>query len=163
VRSAALRGDEGCLIRSLDEFERWVATVSGRDLAEGFTYVVDVEGVLRLAPRCSEHVACAGGGEVLGAGEVTFARQRDGWVVSEVSNQSTGYCPDIGSWSAVATALDRAGLARPGGFTSVFVFRRCPRCQERNVVKEGDFVCAACGGDLPEEWNVDPSRDDGGS
>lgn len=37
---------------------------------EPFTYVVDVDGVLRLAPRRSEHVACAGGGEVLAAGEI---------------------------------------------------------------------------------------------
>jgi hypothetical protein len=81
VRSAALRGDEGYLVRSLDDFGHWLAAVSGRDLAEPFTYVVDVDGVLRLAPRRSEHVACAGGGEVLGAGEVTFAtptRRLDG-------------------------------------------------------------------------------------
>jgi hypothetical protein len=38
-----------------------------------------------------------------------------GWVVSEVSNQSTGYCPDLSCWSAVASALDRAGLERPDG------------------------------------------------
>jgi hypothetical protein len=163
VRSAALRGDEGYLVWSLGDFERWVATGSSRDLAEPFTYVVDAEGVLRLAPRRSEHVACAGGGEVLGAGEVTFARERDGWMVSEISNQSTGYCPDIGSWPAVAAALDQAGLAHPDGFTSRFLFRRCPRCQERNVVKEDDFVCAACGSDLPQAWNVDPSWNAGGS
>jgi hypothetical protein len=162
VRSAALQGDKGCPIRSPGDFERWAESVIARDLPEPFTYVVDVGGVLRLAPGRSKHLACAGGGEVLGAGRVTFARDHDEWVVSEVSNQSTGYCPDIGSWSAVATALDRAGLAHPGKFTSAFIFRRCPGCQERNVVKEGDFVCATCGSDLPEEWNVDPSWDGNG-
>jgi hypothetical protein len=163
VRSAALQGDEGCLIRSPGDFERWAGSVSARDLAEPFTYVVDIGGMLRLAPGRGKHVACAGGGDVLGAGRVRFARDRGEWVVSEVSNQSTGYCPDIGSWSAVATALDRAGLTHPGKFTSAFIFRRCPGCQERNVVKEGDFVCATCGGDLPEEWNVDHFWDRSGS
>lgn len=94
---------------------------------EPFTFVVDLTGTLRLAPRRSEHVACAGGEPVLSAGEITFRRGRDGrWEATEVSNQSTGYCPDTASWPAVAAALDRAGLAHPGGFTDVFVFRHCP-------------------------------------
>jgi hypothetical protein len=103
-------------------FVDWVRTVETRDLVGPFTYVVDVDGVLRLAPRRSEHVACAGGGKVLAAGEVALVWCPAGWTVSEVSNQSTGYCPDPSSWSAVAAALDRAGLDRPGGFTSKFVF-----------------------------------------
>jgi hypothetical protein len=157
VRAVALRGDEGCLIRSRKEFESWAATVDERDLAEPFTFVIDSDGVLRLAPRRSEHVACAGGGEVLGAGEIAFERRLDGWTVSEVSNQSTGYCPDVTSWPAVAAALDRAGLRSPGGFTATFVFRRCPNCEERSVVKDNDFVCAVCENDLPQWWNVDPA------
>lgn len=162
VRSVALQGDEGYLVQFPSDFDRWITTIGDRDLAEPFTYVVDVEGVLRLAPRHSEHVACARGCEVLGAGEVMFVRQPVGWVVSEITNQSTGYCPDPGSWPAVAAAVERAGLAHPGGFTSLFVFRRCPRCQERNVVKDGDFVCAVCGGELPAEWNVDALPPEGG-
>jgi hypothetical protein len=162
VRVAVLQG-EGRLIRSPGDFEHWAGSVSATDLAEPFTYVVGTDGVLRLASGRGKHVACAGGGEVLGAGRVVFAREGRGWVVREVSNQSTGYCPDLDSWSAVATALDRAGLGHPGRFTSAFVFRRCPDCQERNLVKEGGFVCATCGGDLPEEWNVDPSRSGGGA
>jgi hypothetical protein len=45
----------------------------------------------------SEHVACAGGGFVLGAGEIAFSRGGNGWAISEVSNQSTGYCPYLDS------------------------------------------------------------------
>lgn len=93
---------------------------------------------------------------VLGADEIGFVREADGWAVSEVSNQSTGYCPDIGSWSEVARALDDAGLGRPSGFTHEVVFRRCPGCQEHNIVRENDFVCVFCDSDLPEVWNVDP-------
>jgi len=76
--------------------------------------------------------------------------------VTEVSNQSAGYCPDPASWPAVSDALDRAGLEHPGRFTHPVVFRRCPRCQERNLVKDDYFACVICGAELPRTWNVDP-------
>ncbi|WP_254716477.1 hypothetical protein [Actinomadura sp. WMMB 499] len=112
---------------------------------EPFTYVVDLDGVLRVAPRRSEHVACAGGRPVLAAGEIAFGDGR----IAEVTNQSTGYCPGPESWPAVAAALDRAGLDRPDGFTDVFVFRHCPSCAELNVVKDEHYVCVFCDADLP--------------
>ena len=122
---------------------------------EPFTYVVGVDGVLRLTERRSEHVACAGGGPVQCAGEIRFERASGGWAVAEISNQSTGYCPDTSSWPAVAAALDGIGIAHPAGFTHEIVFRRCPDCAEINLVREGDFVCVFCGAALPEQWNVD--------
>jgi hypothetical protein len=117
--------------------------------------VVDLQGVLRLAPRRSEHVACAAGQPVLAAGEIGFVERGSVWSVGEVSNHSTGYCPDPDCWPAVAAALRLAGLASPPGFTSPVRFRRCPRCAERNLVKDGWLVCAHCDGPLPERWNVD--------
>ncbi|MFC8429665.1 hypothetical protein [Streptomyces sp. NPDC057253] len=150
-------GDGGYRIGSTAEFAGWIADRSAAELAEPFTFVVGTDGVLRLAPRRSEHVACAGGAEVLSAGEMGFVREADGWAVSEVSNQSTGYCPDVTSWPTVARALDHAGLDRPSGFTHEVVFRRCPDCRQHNIVREGDFVCVFCGGDLPRTWNVDPT------
>ncbi|MEO3924873.1 hypothetical protein ABGB07_13570 [Micromonosporaceae bacterium B7E4] len=156
ILAVALRGIQGRLIRSVEEFSAWLESVDAQELAEPFTYVVDAEGVLRLAARRSEHVACAAGGEVLAAGEITFLRRPGGWSVSEVSNQSTGYCPDPSCWPAVAAALDQAGLEPPGRFTSEFIFRRCPDCGELSVVKDGDFVCYLCGSDLPQAWNIDP-------
>ncbi|WP_199716547.1 hypothetical protein [Micromonospora musae] len=155
IAVVALQGDEGRLIRSAEEFADWVASVDARELAEPFTYVVDTAGVLRLAARRSEHVACAGGGTVLAAGEIALVRRPDGWSVSEVSNQSTGYCPEPRCWPAVAAALKQVGLENPGGFTCEFVFRRCPDCKELSVVKDGDFICYVCGSDLPQAWNVD--------
>ncbi len=109
---------------SAAEFGAWIAGRSAAEPAEPFTFVVGTDGVLRLAPRRSEHVACAGGDVVLSAGEISFMREADRWTVSEVSNQSTGYCPDVSSWAEVARALDAVGLGRPTGFTHEVVFRR---------------------------------------
>jgi hypothetical protein len=157
IRAAAVRADTaGASIGSRAEFEAWVRGRGPVESVEPFTYVVDLDGLLRLAPRRSEHVACAAGERVLAAGEMTFAREAGGWVVAEVSNQSTGYCPDVDSWPAVAAALGRAGLAHPSGFGYAFVFRRCTKCREHAVVKEDDFVCVFCGADLPASWNIDP-------
>ncbi|MCX4823875.1 hypothetical protein OG883_29175 [Streptomyces sp. NBC_01142] len=154
IRAAVRPGSEGRVIRTLDDFEAWASDQAVDELAEPFTYVVDGDGDLRLAPRRSEHVACAGRGAVLGAGEIAFSRGGVGWAICEVSNQSTGYCPDLDSWSAVADALDRVGIGRPDGFTYEVVFRRCVACGEVSVVREGDFVCVFCGGELPASWNV---------
>jgi hypothetical protein len=113
-----------------------------------------VVGDLYVAPRRSEHVACAGGRPVLSAGEITFTRQDRRWTVTEVSNQSTGYCPEPSAWPAVAAACKRAGLEHPGEFTTAFEFRRCPDCDQINIVKDGDFTRAARGGGLPRDWNM---------
>ncbi len=145
----------GTRIASVADFESWAALQSPAELAEPFTYVVGLDGRLLLAPRRSEHVACAGGAAVLGAGEITFVHESGRWAVGEVSNQSTGYCPDVTSWPAVARALDGIPLRRPAAFTHEVVFRRCPACSEHNIVREADFVCVFCGGELPAAWNVD--------
>jgi hypothetical protein len=151
-----LPGSEGQLIGSPDDFAAWLTTCSQDELAEPFTFVIDLNGTLRLAPRRSEHVACAGGAPVLSAGEITFLHDQGHWTVSEVSNQSTGYCPDIASWHAVNDALDRADLEHPSHFTDPVTFRRCPQCHERNLVKDDFFICAICGAELPQTWNLDP-------
>jgi hypothetical protein len=116
------------------------------------TYVVTTDGVLRVADRRSEHVACAGGGLVLAAGELTATHAG---AVIEASNQSTGYCPEPSCWTALRAALARAGIEHPHRFTREFVFRRCPACRERNLVKDGWFECSLCGAELPECWNFD--------
>ena len=123
---------------------------------EPLTFVIDLGGTLRVAPRRSEHVACAAGRPVLSAGEITFELGSDGPEVTCVTNQSTGYCPEPSSWPAVAAALERIGVPHPGRFTDEFTFRRCPRCGERNLVRDGDFTCAICEADLPASWNFAP-------
>ncbi|MER7846438.1 hypothetical protein ABTZ03_21060 [Kitasatospora sp. NPDC096077] len=158
-------------VRTEGEFADWAAARTAAELAEPFTFTVDLGGALRLAPRRSEHVACAGGELVLSAGEIGFRRSdgggggdRDGggggragggWEVGTVGNLSTGYCPDVASWPAVAAALDRLALPHPGSFTDPVVFRRCPGCGRCGIVREGHHVCVFCDADLPERWNVD--------
>jgi hypothetical protein len=142
IRKAVVGSPSGTEIRTAADLEPFAT-------GEPLTFVVGVDGILRVADRRSEHVACAGGGEVLSAGEITAVRGR----VTDVSNQSTGYCPEPESWPAVADALDRAGIAHPGCFTFEVVFRRCTKCGERNLVKDSWFSCAICGNDLPLAWN----------
>ena len=126
------------------DLDCWLAAQRPAEVDEPFTFVVTVDGSLRLAPRRSEHVTCAAGQDVLAAGEMAFVRTSAGWAVREVSNQSTGYCPDPSSWPAVAAALARAGIAHPPGFTAEIVFRRCAACGAHNVVRDGDYTCALC-------------------
>jgi hypothetical protein len=146
----------GRRIESADDLSHWVAenrAAATRDGLVPATFVIDSDGLLCLADRRSEHVACAEGGPVRSAGEMFFAATGGGVEVSEVSNLSTGFCPEPESWRAVRDALDRIGVRHPGRFTTCFVFRRCAGCGGRNVVKEGVFECPVCGSELPPEWN----------
>lgn len=69
-------GGEGRSMRSAVDFGVWVTELTPDELAEPFTFVVDAGGLLRLAPRRSEHVVCAGGEEVLSAGETSTSGRR---------------------------------------------------------------------------------------
>lgn len=148
----------GTVVRSAADLADRMSARPPREAAEPFTFTVGTTGELRLAARRSEHVVCAGGGSVLAAGEMGFREESGRWVVAEVTNQSTGYCPDVTSWAAVARALDAAGIERPDGFTHALVFRRCPGCGEVGIVRDGDWFCVFCGTELPEEWNVEGAR-----
>ncbi|HEX8913442.1 MAG TPA: hypothetical protein VF796_13860 [Humisphaera sp.] len=157
VRARAAGHAAGAIVLKAADLLAWAKAfglAAGRGEAIPATFVVDAEGRLRVADRRSEHVECAGGGgDVLSAGEMFFAIDGCDVRVEEVSNQSTGYCPESESWPAVAEALERAGIEHPGGFTTVCVFRRCEACGERSIVKDGWFQCDVCGAKLPVDWN----------
>ena len=158
IRDAALSSPAGAVIRSAEDLAAWLVLQAEDAEPDGSltaTFVVDCDGLLRLAPRRSEHVACAAGGPVLSAGEVTFSPDGD---VSEISNHSTGFCPEPESWPVVAAALDTLVVTHPGCFTTPVVFRLCPKCHERNIVKDSWFVCAICGAHLPDDWNFPAVR-----
>src|SRR3954454_20029905 len=155
IRSRSASAPGGRPIPSREDLRAWL---DGQDQSGSVghvaaTFVIDPEGVLRLADRRSEQVACAGGGPGLSGGEMFFTAAKGGFVVEEASNLSTGYCPEPESWAAVGEALDRIGVVHPGRFTTEVTFRRCTACGERNVVKDGWFECQVCGAGLPQAWN----------
>ncbi len=122
--------------------------------ATTFTFTVDVEDIFRLAPRRSEHVNCAGGKPVLSAGEISL-EQRNGLIqATAISNHSTGYCPEADSWSAVQRALNRLGIVHSGLFTTALLFRRCPACNQINIIKDQWFHCDVCDAKIPREPNI---------
>lgn len=149
IRDAVRPNSGGRPITSPDDLAAWMNEQEQAERENPFTFVIDISGTLRVAPQRSEHVACAGGAPVLSAGEITFSHDGSHWLVTEISNQSTGYCPDASSWGAVEAALDRASIRHPGGFTHPIVFRLCPQCRQRNIVKDDDFFCAICEAPLP--------------
>lgn len=165
-QSVVVNGAAGAAIHVAADLAAQLAKSASDDGT--MTFVIDTNGILRVASRRSEHVACAGGGDVLSAGELTAVVATKGGeggevvvvvvVVSDISNQSTGYCPEPESWPAVASALESAGITHPGHFTYEAIFRRCIQCGERNLVKDDWFVCALCDAELPEKWNFDERR-----
>ena len=146
----------GTPIRSAADVLRWVteskqvADAAGAVVA---TFIVDRDGTLRVADRHREHVACAGSEPVLSAGEMRFELTGRTVRVAEASNQSTGYCPEPESWPAVASAFARAGLEAPPAFGLACVFRLCPACGRKNIVKDEVFECGVCGAALPAAYN----------
>jgi hypothetical protein len=149
VRDRALGEPAGEAIVSALALRQWIAdNPSAR--SEGATFVVALDGTLLLAPRRSEHVACASGAPVRCAGELRFSLEHDVAVI-EASNQSTGYCPEPDSFDALADALDALSIPRPPRWTHAFIFRRCARCAQLTLVKESVFECAVCGHELPVE------------
>jgi hypothetical protein len=156
IRRRAAGSPGGAPITSAADLAGWVRRTGQEPNSAGLvavTFVVDEQGRLLVADRRSEHVACSSGRAVLSAGELFLAHSEAGWRVVEVTNQSTGFCPEPESWPAVASELDRAGVPHPGRFTAEVVFRRCGPCGQRNVVKGGWFACDVCGAELPAEWN----------
>ncbi len=158
IRQGAECAPAGMRVASASDLVAWIEqTRQSRD-AGGLivaTFVVDRYGFLRAADRRSEHVICAGSDDVWSAGEMFFARTPSGLRVVEVSNQSTGYCPEPSSWPWVAAALDQVPLEHPDHFTFACTFRRCPACGQVNLIKDDLFECGVCGAPLPAHWNVD--------
>jgi hypothetical protein len=136
---------------SLADLRRWIA---GQDEKLIATFVIDIDGVLRLADRRSEHVACAEGDPVLAAGEIAFSIVGGRVEIAWITNQSTGYCPEPTCWPAVAAALRRTEIDPPGGFSRAFEFRRCAHCDSITIVKDDVYRCELCRADLPEKWNL---------
>lgn len=134
----------------------WLAaqgSVTQRRGSVAATFIIDLAGRLWIADRHSEHVACANGEHVLAAGEIVFERHGERVVAAEVTNQSTGYCPEPVCWEMVARVLDRLEITRPDALTVSFEFRRCEQCGAINLIKDEVFECAVCDAPLSSVWN----------
>jgi hypothetical protein len=158
IRLASANSPVGQEIRTQKDIKNWIQQTNQKPDNSGLfvvTFIVDSQEKLRIADRHSEHVACAGGDKVFSAGEMFLLSEKGKFEIVEISNQSTGFCPEPESWSSVAQVLDRIPLPHPDGFTMEFVFRRCPACSQLNIVKNQVFSCIVCNTELPAIWNCD--------
>jgi hypothetical protein len=144
------------LICQPDDIRIWIKETEqsiDRDHTVVATFILNTNQELWIADRRSEHIVCARGADVFSAGEITFVVTEDDVEVIEVTNQSTGYCPEPESWWAVSAALEKATLRHPSDFTTSFLFRRCDQCGTTNIVKDMWFECAVCEAPLDHQWN----------
>ena len=156
IRQRTVGHSERWCVRQWEDVRQWLThtePVASRRSYVPATYIVDPQQQLWLADRRSEHVACAGGGEVLAAGEIVLAQHRERIEVIEASNQSTGYCPEPECWIALTAVLERLKIPYPPGFTASFEFRRCDRCGTINLIKDDTLECAVCRAELSIVWN----------
>ncbi len=145
----SLRGQ----IKTPQDILRWCVQNEPNLKQVTVTFIIALDKTLWINDRRSEHVLCANGEKVLSAGEMSFLIDGDTIEVTEVTNQSTGYCPEPESWPIVAKVLADIGLSAPETFTTEYVFRRCDKCDNINLVKDGWFVCGVCDADLSPTWN----------
>ena len=161
IRERVSKQPPGRVVSSAADVVRWIEDTEQAPGAERYylaTFVVDHEGALRIEDYGHEHVSCAGGGPVRSAGVAWFDVEGAVVEVAKVSNQSTGFCPEPTSWPAVEESLEAAGLEHPGEFTQPIVFRLCPHCGQRNIVKDEWYYCGVCDGELPADWNFPSQR-----
>jgi len=157
IRRAIPKTSHRLHVTNIEGLLRWLLDTHQpreRDGTVVVTFIIDAAGELWINDRRSEHVLCADGGDVLSAGEMTFAIQRASIEVVGVSNQSTGYCPEPESWPAVDRVLTALAIPHPENFTMICIFRRCETCQTLNLVKDDWFECAVCQSPLSTAWNL---------
>jgi hypothetical protein len=160
IRQRARRGSHCIHVTSAADLLSWSAAFLPRGGARRTftaTFIIDTAEQLWAADRHSEHVACADGQDVLAAGEITFERAGNQIYAVEVTNQSTGYCPESACWSVVARVLDGIGISHPPHFTPAFEFRRCDHCGATNIIKYNVFECIVCNSPLSLDWNYSKS------
>ncbi len=84
------------------------------------TYIIaQGERFMTVGGNIDEHVDVAKGRNVIAAGEITFQKRGDLWVIDYVNNRSNGYYPGT-DFTRVAKALERANIAHPDKFSETF-------------------------------------------
>ncbi len=146
---------EGVKINRIEDIQKWIEASNQIITNENIiaTFIINEQKQLVISDRHSEHVVCAGGKNVLSAGEITFNFEQENISVSEISNQSTGYCPKPDSWKIIRIVLNQLKIEHPKYFTRAFEFRLCENCHTKNLIKEDIYKCAVCNSDLDLNWN----------
>jgi len=144
----------GHCIKSVTDVENWIMVTNQKtDMNYEIisTFIIDLDYNLRINDRHSEHVVCANGEPVLSAGEITFELKKSKVIrISQITNQSTGYCPSVKSWDSVKIALNKTKIDFPEFFTTEFIFRICEKCGWINVIKDNYFYCINCENEFNE-------------
>ncbi len=124
------------------------------------TFVINMDGILLLSDRHSEHVQCANKGNVLSAGEIGIeVINSKVCSIPFITNQSTGYCPSSNSWTNVFESLKKLeGLAIPDGFDPDFTFSYCSICRSLKIIKEEMYICYRCDNELLSENDFQKRR-----
>lgn len=156
IKQCAKRESHCIHVAGVSDIIPWTTAILLKGRVRGnvpATFIIDTAEQLWIADRHSEHVACADGQDVLAAGEIVFERCGDRIEVSEITNQSTGYCPEPECWGVVARVLAYLGVPHPPYFSVAFEFRRCEQCGTTNLIKDDVFECAVCDALLCHRWN----------
>lgn len=142
----------GKIISSQNDIKTWIIETQQKADSNNeitATFIIDIDENLRINDRRSEHVVCANGGTVLSAGEITFEIKKNKIIsISQITNLSTGYCPPVTSWNCVEKVLHKIDIEFPKFFTTEFVFRKCKKCENINVIKDDFFICINCEDEL---------------
>ena len=156
IKLSVINYSSGTIIKSISDLKKWLKGIlfkNDNSKSVVATFVIDMDQNLRLADRYSEHIACAGGQPVLSAGEIFINWEQNIYEVSDITNQSTGYCPEIESWKYVEATLNKVPIEHPSSFTLEFTFRRCCSCSQINIIKNDVFICSVCDSNLSDTWN----------
>ena len=149
--SLASQTPKGKLLSGFNALREWIRKTNEPEEIWA-TYVVSLDCNVLIAERQYEHVTCAGRQDVLGAGEVLLSADAE---IMEISNYSTGYCPDVTSIHATQRAFARCCSTQFSGFSYAAEFRKCSDCGARNVVRDSWFFCAVCDSPLNSRWNFE--------
>lgn len=126
------------LVDSRNTLKNWITDHADEiDIEDNIaaTFIVDINYLLWIADRSSEHVECARESDVLSAGEIFSTYLNGEPAIDHITNQSTGYCPEPESYPAIKRALYTTDISYPASYEPEFIFRLCTKCEAKDSQK----------------------------